>query len=222
MAKQKEKFEAIQLRKSGKSIGVIAKSLNVSKSTVSFWCKDISLSQKQIAKIASDSKHHATSALLQSSERQREERQKNIANALLSGKNKVGILSDRDIFMLGLGLYWGEGYKKGSQELGFTNSDPSMITFYIRWLKITYDISKERLIFRISINCHHEKRAEEVLKYWSDLLGVPINQFTKTSFIKTTTKKQHYTEKHYGTLRVKARNGTMLRHQILGSISCFN
>ncbi|MEY3784187.1 MAG: hypothetical protein RLZZ230_509 [Candidatus Parcubacteria bacterium] len=222
MAKQKEKFEAVQLRKSGKSIGTIAKTLDVSKSTVSFWCKDISLTPKQIDKIAIESKHHATASLLKSSEKQREQRQNNIIQAQLRGKKMVGKLLNRDIFMLGLGLYWGEGYKKGSHELGFTNSDPLMIPIYIRWLKITYGVSKERLILRISINQSHEHRADEVLKYWSDLLQIPITQFTKTSFIKSSSKKQFYTEKHYGTLRVKARNGTMLRHEVLGAIASIN
>jgi len=48
MAKFKEKNKAIQLRKSGKSIGEIANQLNVSKSVVSLWCRDIALTKKQI------------------------------------------------------------------------------------------------------------------------------------------------------------------------------
>ncbi len=219
MAKQKEKFEALRLRNKGLSISAIAKAINVSKSTVSFWCKDISLTTEQIDKIALISKHHATSALLISSEKQRQARQEKIAEVQLKGKNKVGSLSNRDIYMIGLGLYWGEGYKKGNQELGFTNSDPQMIQLYLHWLNTAFAVHKERLIFRISINQSHSTRTDEVMKYWSDLLKVPTAQFTKTSLIKAKASKQKYTSKHYGTLRVKVRNGTMLRHEILGSIA---
>jgi len=59
-------------------------------------------------------------------------RQQRIAATKIStqkGKDDLGSLSDRDIYCIGLGLYWGEGYKQGSQEFGFTNNDPQMILF---------------------------------------------------------------------------------------------
>ena len=218
MAKQKEKITAQKLRREGQSIGSISKKLQVSKSTVSDWCKDIALTELQIAQIAVGSKHHATAALLQAAEKKRSERKKIVSATQKEGQRQVGPLSKRDIFMIGLGLYWGEGYKKGSQELGFTNSDPAMIKFYLLWLYELDHISLDRLILRVSINMSHQDREREVLHYWSRLLQIPLSQFTKTSFIKAKSMKQVYTDKHYGTLRVKVRRGTMLRHQILGSI----
>jgi hypothetical protein len=50
-------------------------------------------------------------------------RQQRMANTLISkheGARDVGALSRRDVLILGLGLYWGEGYKYGNSELGFT------------------------------------------------------------------------------------------------------
>ncbi len=218
MAKQQEKYDAQILRKNGDSISSIAKKLGVSKSTVSFWCKEISLTPRQITKIAKTSKHHATEALLKAAEKLRDDRKIRVNQANLAGRKIVGKLSNRDVLMVGLGLYWGEGYKKGSQELGFTNSDPSMILFYLKWLKTSFSIDRERLILRVSINYNHINREKVVIKYWSTLLGIPESQFTKTSFIKTKAKKQKYATEHFGTLRVKVRRGTNLRHQILGSI----
>jgi hypothetical protein len=58
------------------------------------------------------------------------------------GSNDTASLSSRDIHMLGLGLYWGEGYKRGSRELGFTNSDPLIARFFIRWLELMYGAKK--------------------------------------------------------------------------------
>lgn len=219
MAKQQEKRQALLLRRDGKSINFIAEKLGVSKSTVSGWCKDIELTTQQIESIARLSKHHATTSLLQAAEEQRRNRIVNTENHRTFGEQKVGSISDRDVLMVGLGLYWGEGYKKGSQELGFTNSDPAMILFYLRWLGICYNITPGRLILRVSINNIHTHREKEILGYWSKLVKIPLTQFTKTSFIKTQTKKQHYIGKHYGTLRVKVRRGTMLRHEILGAIA---
>ncbi len=220
MAKQKKHSAALNLRKTGYSIGAIAKELEVSKSTVSLWCKDIALSDQQLKLIAENSKHHATHALLRAAEKMRVRRLENIASALKNGSHDVGILNKRDIFMVGLGLYWGEGYKKGSQEMGFTNSDPAMITFYIEWLTRIYKIKKIDLILRISINNQHVLRERKIINYWSKVTGIPATQFTKTSFIKVSSKKIYIDpENHFGTLRIKVRRGTELRRRVLGSIA---
>lgn len=211
--------KALTLRKNGYSIGTIAKKLSVSKSTVSGWCRDIALSEKQILLIAERSKHHATANLLLASEKQRKERQRNTEKMEKMGKREIGKLSLRDIQLIGLGLYWGEGYKKGSQELGFTNSDPAMINFYIEWLEKIYEISKTDLILRVSINNQHSDRTIEVVNYWSTVTNVPCSQFTKTSLLHIHSKKIYKNiTTHFGTLRVKVRKGTNLRRRILGSI----
>lgn len=219
MAKPLLRHEAQLLRKDGFSITSIAKRLDVSKSTVSMWCRDISLTERQIQRIAEQSKHHATLVLLRAAEIQRKKRHDRVQEALREGAKDVNHFSRRDQHMVGLGLYWGEGYKKGSQEFGFTNSDPLLIRFYIGWLKNIFNITTERLILRVSINENHKHREDEVSKYWSKATGVPLNQFTKTSFIKSVTKKKYGNDsKHYGTLRIKVRKGTQLRRRVLGSL----
>ena len=223
MTRLNEHEHALILRKQGESISSIAKSLMVSKGTVSYWCKDIVLTDKQIQLISERSKHHATLGLLRASEIQRSKRQHDIELATHEGQKDVAQLSRRDIFMVGLGLYWGEGYKKGNQELGFTNSDPAIIVFYIEWLTRIYGIKKKDLILRVSINIQHTKRVADVERYWSIITKIPNTQFTKISLIKSRTQKTcPNPEIHYGTLRVKVRRGTELRRKILGSISALN
>ncbi len=220
MSKPIQQQKATRLRKEGHSINVIAQKLRVSKSTVSHWCKDIMLSEEQIISIAEQSRHKATASLLRASEKQRASRLANIQVATKLGVKDVGTLSKRDIYMLGLGLYWGEGYKKGNQELGFTNSDPAIILFYIKWLQTVFSIPKIDLTLRISINIQHERRVLDVLEYWSNTTSIPSAQFTKTSLIRTSSKKVYSDlTLHFGTLRIKVRRGTNLRRRILGSLS---
>lgn len=220
MAKQHEKERALVLRKKGHSIQEIAEKLAVSKGTVSVWCRDISLSARQIEILARRTKHHAVEALLKSAEQQRRTRQEMIITASNQGVADIGRLSKRDLFMVGLGLYWGEGYKRGSQELGFTNSDPALVTTYIRWLYEIYSVENDALILRVSINAQHSDRIAEVERYWSKLTHIPLKQFTKSSLIKTTTKRVFSDRStHFGTLRIKVRRGTNLRRRILGSIA---
>lgn len=219
MAKIKEKEQAILLRKKGMSIGEIAQALFVSKSTVSGWCRDISLSDEAISRIAKKGKQKSVEGLMRYSESVRQKRIKNTQVSMFVGAKRLGELSDRDIYCIGLGLYWGEGYKTGSQEFGFTNSDPQMVTFYIRWLKVVFNIKKEDLILRVSINQLHEHRIEEVEKFWSGHIDVPRCQFTKSSFVKTASKKVYKNQSsHMGTLRIKARRGTSMRREVLGAI----
>lgn len=219
MAKTQEKIEAEKLRHAGHSIGEIAKLLRVSKGTVSMWCRDIVLTQRQIATIAKRSKHHATGALLRASEEKRNRRISDHAKIMKIAQKQIGALSKRDIHMIGLGLYWGEGYKKGSQEFGFTNSDPYMITFYIAWLTTIFNVQKSDLILRISINELHKSRIDKVTQFWSKITKIPETQFTKPSLIKTTLKKKYKNfDEHYGTLRVKVRRGTAMRQKVLASL----
>lgn len=219
MAKIKEKEIAQKLRYEGWSISDISLKTGVSKSTVSLWCRDIMLSLDAIDKIVSKSKSKSTTALLIYTERLRKKRQENVESDMDEGGSLVGNLSDRDIFCIGLGLYWGEGYKKGNQEFGFSNSDPSMVTFYLRWLQTVFKVEKENLILRVSINSLHRERIAEVEKFWSEHTKIDLSQFTKTSLIKTKNKKVYKNfNLHYGTLRIKVRKGTKMRRVVLGAI----
>ena len=51
MAKFQQKSEAIQLRKTGESIKVIAKKLKVSVGSVSLWCRDVQLTPAQLKEL---------------------------------------------------------------------------------------------------------------------------------------------------------------------------
>lgn len=219
MAKPIEQARARVLRGKGKSITEIAQTLQVSKSTVSYWCRDVILSQAQIVALAEKSKSGGTKGLLLAAEKKRAQRIAHTRSATFLGAQDVQHLDVQNIFFLGLGLYWGEGYKRGNEELGFTNSDPSMIQFIIYWLQTIYSVRQNDLIARVSINAQHAHRATDVEHYWMNVVGIPRTQFTKTSLIHTTSKKVYSDpENHYGTLRIKVRRGAHLRRRILGSL----
>ena len=219
MAKIIERTKARALRTQGKSIAEIADNVQVSKSTASYWCRDVTLYREQILQLAQKSKSGGTKGLLLAAEKKRTERIIHTKIATALGAHDVETLKARDVFFTGLGLYWGEGYKRGNEELGFTNSDPQMIKFIIHWLYIIYSVERRDLIARVSINEQHKERANKVENYWSGIAGIPKTQFTRTSLIKTQSKKIYTDpEKHFGTLRIKVRRGANLRRRILGSI----
>jgi len=219
MTKIFQKEKAQEMRRRGVSIGVIANKLKVSKSTASKWCQNIALTQFQINALYTKSNEAGVRALLLAAEKQRTKRVKDTEYFNRMGIRDVGRLTKRDLFILGLGLYWGEGYKNGSEETAFTNSDPYMVRLFISWMGRIYMIDKSQLIFRISINQIHKKRIDAISQYWTRFLGVSKDQFTKPSFIKSPVKKLYKNnDQYYGILRVKVRNGVNLRRRILGSI----
>ena len=74
--KQKVKL----LRESGKSLKDISMNLGISKSTVSFWCRDMVLSENTIKKIERDGKNKSLAGLLRYSELKRSKRNFNVKN----------------------------------------------------------------------------------------------------------------------------------------------
>lgn len=208
------------LRKRGASIAEIARKLPASKSTVSYWCRDIALSNKQIQHLAERQTEGGARGRLHAAEQKRAVRLKATEQEFARGARLVGPLRERDIFVLGTALYWGEGYKSGNDECGLTNSNPDIIRAFILWLKLAYDVPSSALILRVSINNLHRTRIRAVENYWSTITGIPRSQFTKTSLIQAYSRKIYANpENHYGTLRIKVRRGTALRRRIMGSIT---
>jgi hypothetical protein len=220
MAKQQLREHARKMRIEGNSIGEISVALKQPKSTVSYWCKDVLLSEQQICAIQGRHTARSVTTLLRVAEQQRKERLVREHEATELGKQDVGSITRRDLFMLGLGLYWGEGYKYTHCELGFTNSNPDMILTYMCWLERVYGVSKDRFVCRISINSTHRGRVADVEKYWRAVTGLGADQFTKTSLIHARAHKVYEnSDEHYGTLRIKVRRATGLVNRILGSIT---
>lgn len=219
MAKFKEKFLARKLRSRGESIKVIAKSINVSKSTVSRWCSDIFLSETQKGNLLKNNLSKIKKGSIIASENKKKERANRVNFYKNIGINKVGKLSSRELFLIGSALYWAEGDKK-QRRVVFINSDPEMIVIFIRWLNICLKIPKNRLYCRVEINQMHQERSSNIQNYWADLIGIPLTQFRQPSFKKSKINKIYQnSQDYYGSLQITVSKGTNLNYEILGYIN---
>jgi len=219
MAKSKEKNQALKLRQEGKSIRDIAKRIKVAKSTVSFWCRDIKLTSKQVGLLHEKMLLGSYKGRLKGARMQYERRLKLTKELNRKGKDKLGPMSVRDFIVAGAALYWGEGSKKEKQGVRLTNSDPKVIKFMLKWFKQVWNISKDQIKLAIIINRIHKNRIKEVEEYWSKITKIPKNQFNKTILIKAKNKK-HYDNfpVYFGTLTIKIKQSTNLHRQITGMI----
>lgn len=215
----KIKAEAKEMRLKGETVRNIAEKLNTSFSTISFWCRDIKLTDTVIKKMKFNKKERSIRGLLKYSEKKRNQRIKNTFDQKQIGAQIVSKLSERDILMIGLGLYWGEGYKESNDEMGFTNSNPQMVKFYMKWLKLN-GVIKDNLIFRLSINEIFKNQEKKIKNFWIKYLNIKENQFSKTTFINTKLKKASIKnfDTYKGILRVKVRKGLSLKNKTLGAI----
>ena len=184
MAKSKEKIESRKLRQSGESIKVIANRLNVSPASVSEWCRDIKLSDEQtrvLEKRTRDPLYGKRQAYL---EKVKSIKDKKILKLFNQGKEEIGNLTTRELFLTGIALYWAEGFKKDNQA-GFANSDYRMIRIFLRWLKECFGYGIDDLSFRITLNASHKHRVGEIQKRWSELLIIPNNTWSGKKYMRT-------------------------------------
>lgn len=203
------------LRSRGASLNELAQRLKVPKSTVRFWCRDIVLSKEQQKRLF---RRQQLSGVL-AAEKIRQKRLLITKQLLREGAFEIGKISPRELMLIGAALYWAEGYRKGDGEFGFTNSDPKMIRFIIRWLNEACRVNKKDIKLRVCINAMHKNRIKDIHEFWSTTTGISALQFSRPTLIHTVNKKVYLdTNNYFGTLRVKVRHSTNLRRKIMGWI----
>ena len=218
MANIIEKNKALKLRIKGKSIAEISEKLKVPKSTIGVWCRNIKLGNEQIKRLAKRQVSGSYKGRMKFLERIRGERLFETKKLKQEGLNEIKYISKRDLFIAGIGMYLSEGATSDcSEEVSFTNSDFRTIIFMKKWFMEICGVIADRFVIQARINEAHKNRIRRVEKYWSETLGVPLGQFTKTILIKSKSKKVYPKNNvYYGTIRLKVRQGTKLRRKING------
>lgn len=220
MAKSLLESEAKQLRRKGMSIKNIASKLHVSKNSVSFWLKDIILTVEQLKKIKQSQVKGSEIGRIKSILIHKEKRRALMEKYRIEGASEISSLNKRELFLVGLALYWAEGTKSfRDRRAEFCNSDPRMIKLLILWFKKCLDVKSEDLKCVVGINQIHQSREKTVTEYWSKLTGIPLDQFRKTSFKKVSNKKIYDNfDNHYGTLSVLVAKSTHIYYKIMALI----
>lgn len=173
MARFKDREKAIILRKQGKSYSQIKKDLKVSKSTLSMWLRNYPLSKQRIRELR-DWNEQRIEKFRKTMRRKREKRLKEIYRIQ---KKLIPFLNNREFFIAGLFLYWGEGSKSQPTGLAISNTDPSIIQFFIIWLTKSLKLLKNKL--RVQLHLYKDMDIEKEIQFWSKTLSIPNSQFNK-------------------------------------------
>ena len=84
-------------------------------------------------------------------------------------------------------LYWGEGTKCRMDSLEITNSDPSVIKFFIYWLTKILSVPRNKI--KIQLHLYSDMNIKKEIKYWSDMLKIPREQFNRPYIKKLLAKE---------------------------------
>ena len=174
------KQKAIQLRKEGYSHTYILKHVPVAKSTLSDWLQDIPFTPNKHT-LDTIKKAHLASGLYKHNVKVT-----SLEKAEVQARKDIGVLSNRDITMLGLGLYIGEG-SKTMNITRISNSDPKVIKLALKWFKSAFGVQTHNVKIRLFL--YPDSNKKNCIVRWSKETGVPESQFFKPTIDKRINKK---------------------------------
>lgn len=204
------KDEAIKLRMKGLSYREIRQEIDVSKSTLSSWLKNVLLSPEQRQRL-----YTKQVAILNLGSRSHHlRRQQEISQIIDSAQREVpSLLPQYALKLIGAAIYWAEGRKKGG--FGVTNSDPALILFMIIWLDQIFQIKPTTI--KAWLNIYSQQDERQLVSFWSELTGIPTSNFGKT-FVKPTNKNYKKNTLYYGTIQIQVPKSTDLQLHTQGLI----
>lgn len=216
--KTDQKVRAVALRRQGLTYSEILREIPVAKSTLSLWFRSVGLASQQ--------KQHITAKRIEGQKKgaaarknQRIRLQESIwSKAVL----EVGDLSRRELWLIGIALYWAEGSKEKEWRPGegitFSNSDPRMIRVFLAWVKEFAVIKKEDIKFSIYIHESKSGEVSAVREFWAKEIGIMSASFSKVYFKKNkfNSKRKNIGLLYNGLLRVRIPRSSILVRKIEG------
>ena len=137
----------------------------------------------------------------------------------LEMKKKFISVSAQTLYVAGLMLYLAEGDKRDYYHIGFANTDPQIIKFFLSWLERFMRIPKSRI--RLQLHLYESMNIPSEKKFWSKLLGIPTKQFYKDQIRPIRPGSFSYSESfRHGTCKIYV-NGLKESRELMLSIKAF-
>ncbi|MFF5976513.1 hypothetical protein ACFY7C_33920 [Streptomyces sp. NPDC012769] len=213
-AKDDLRARARELRLQGMTYDQIQLELGCSKSSISLWVRDLPKPErKRTREEASAIARKGWEATLRIRDEERR-------RAKAAAAQEVGALSERELFLVGVALYWAEGTKDKSyarrERVTFVNSDPGMIRTFIAWLDL---LGVERDQYAYHVMIHETADASAAERYWADVTGAAPEQLGKPVIKRHNPKtvRKNVGDDYQGCLAVRIRRSADLYRRIEGA-----
>lgn len=210
--------QVTKLRLQGQTYGQIRKQLGVSKSTLSDWLSKLPLTEKQLKILSQNKERSLELGREKFREVFRNKRLNRLKQTLDNQIKELLPLSDKELFLAGIFLYWGEGAKKHGL-VSISNTDPRVVRFALYWMTESLKIPKVKI--RINLHLYKDMNIDETISFWSTVLDIPKNQFRKPYIKKTNREGLTYKSFGHGTCRLYA-GGVGLSEKIAMSIKAIS
>lgn len=196
------KKRAIELRKSGSTYTEIMQKLGntVPKSTLSTWCKGIVLSRGQTKRIKGIVIKNITKGRELALVANKKKRKIHLQKIYSKVNHLEQLIGNKEVALISLAiLYLGEGSKTKSS-VTFGNSDPMIISLFLRLFRYCYKISEEK--FRCTVQCRADQDTRKLENFWSNITKIPLNKFYKTRIDSRTVGKKSKKPEYKGVCRI--------------------
>jgi hypothetical protein len=181
------KEQALVLRADGLSIRTIEKQLKIPRSTLSRWFSDVQVSEEQLSKLKNRQMAGLVYAQMKAAEWHHAQKQLRFLSArqeALRVLDKIPI--ETEILDLALSMiYFARGV--GGESGAFSSSNPRILKLYLSVLRNNYNISSSEL--SCGLYLRSDQSPEEIIKYWSEVLDIPRQQFKQISIDKRNSDK---------------------------------
>jgi hypothetical protein len=140
-------------------------------------------------------------------------------SAIAQASDEIGPVTERELFLAGLSLYWAEGSKSKpwriNDRLVFINSDPTIIAVFMRWLELV-GVAPDGCHFHVSI--HETANVAAAEEYWARVLGVSASTFNRPTIKRhrPTTVRCNTGDSYQGCLVVDVLKSAQLYRQVEG------
>src|SRR3990167_6827525 len=195
-----DRHAALKLRLLGKSYTEISRDLGVPKSTLSSWFASLVLSTTLREQIAKRGRVLSTTALIVRNKAQTRDAQRRNSTIRKTAADRFRKITQHELFVVGLALYWAEGYKRPTvvdgkeptaHVVSLTNSDPLLIRMFLRFLRECHSVPNERI--RMNLRIFPHQNSGQVQRFWVQTTDIaaekiritkvqPRSQFTKRPF----------------------------------------
>lgn len=165
-------------RMRGQSIKSLQKQFGISNTVISRWTHDLSVANSMVLRA-------------RKTEKTRKEIYQKIGNIRLSRESKLLCLAL---------LYWCEGSKyPASNNVAFSNSDPSLIKSFLQLFRDSFPIDEKK--FRVHLQLHSTHRTDREFRFWNDLLHIPVRQFYSPTITEPHQRRKRLN--YHGTCTIK-------------------
>ena len=206
--------KAVALRRRGFSYNEILELVPVSQGTISRWCSEIPLTEKQKKRLFNKKRFTPLIRRLMIKSAQSKKDAKNWA-----AEQMTKITNSRELlFITGIVLYWAEGTKSGGGGIELTNTDQRVIEIMMRFLIEIMLVPENK--FKIIVRMGDNGDVKRAIEHWSQVTMIPLESFRKPELLKLKPNSNSLKKYPYGMCRITV-NSIYLHRKIMAAIEEF-